>query len=288
MNNGPTKGTPLFGRRRGAAVIDPLNRPELTPQTQAIWEQNARWWDEQIGEGNAFQLQLVWPATERLLEVRPEQSILDLACGNGAFARRLARSGARVLACDFSPTFLEQAKARTVEHAKHVEYRLVDVTDRQQLLGLGERRFDAAVCNLALMDIATITPLLECLSVLLKPKGRFVFSVLHPCFNTTGCTLLVEQEDQEGELRTTPAVKVVRYLSLEPAKGVGIVGQPTPHYYFHRPLHVLFAACFRAGFVLNGLEEPAFAEATTADPLRWDHFPDIPPVLVARLQLTPV
>ena len=209
---------------------------ELTPDTQAVWERNACWWDEQVGEGNAFQKQLVGPATERLLGPQPGQHILDLACGNGVFSRRLAALGTRVLACDFSPSFLEWARARTVEHSERVEYRLVDLTDKRQLLALGERRFDAAVCGMALMDMAAITPLLEGLCVLLKPGGRFVFSVLHPCFNTTGCTMVAEREDRDGELRTTHAVQVKRYLSLGPAKGVGIPGQPVPHYYFDRPL----------------------------------------------------
>jgi len=103
--------------------------------------------------------------------------------------------------------------------------------------------------------MAPITPLLEGLRLLLRSVGRFVFSVLHPCFNSTGCTLVAELEDRGGELQTTHAVKVSRYLPLGPEKGVGIPGQPAAHYYFHRPLSVLFTSCFRAGFVLSGLEE---------------------------------
>src|SRR5262249_14518377 len=178
--------------------------------------------------------------------------VLDLACGNGGFSRRLAALGCRVLACDFSPAFLERARARTVEHAAQDEYRLVHLTDARQLLALGGQQFDAAVCGMALMDMAAIEPLLRGLSVLLRPGGRFVFSVLHPCFNGTGCTLVAELEDRDGELRTAHAVKVIRYLSVPPVRGVGIPGKPAPHYYFHRPLSVLFLACFRAGFALTG------------------------------------
>ncbi|MEA2511894.1 MAG: hypothetical protein QOJ59_1381, partial [Thermomicrobiales bacterium] len=51
----------------------------------------------------------------------------------------------------------------------------------------------------------------------------------------------------------------------------------------------LFGACFAAGFVLDGLEEPAF-EPGTADagrPFSWVNFPEIPPVLAARLRVWP-
>jgi 2-polyprenyl-3-methyl-5-hydroxy-6-metoxy-1,4-benzoquinol methylase len=268
-------------------ATDEHDHPGLTAQTQAIWEHNARWWDEQVGEGNAFQNELIGPATERLLQPRPGQHVLDLACGNGLFSRRLAALGCRVLACDFSPSFLDRARERTTEHADRIDYRLIDLAQKQQLLALGERAFDAAVCGMALMDLAAVTPLLEALAALLRPAARFVFSVLHPCFASTGCTVLAEVEDREGEVRTSHAVKVRRYLSLGPEKGVGIVGQPAPQLYFHRPLGALFGACFRAGFVLTGLEEPAFPERQDTRPLGWRSLPEIPPVLVARMELPP-
>ena len=60
----------------------------LTQQTQDIWDQNALFWDATVGEGNRWQRLLIGPATERLLEVKPGEKVLDVACGNGLFARR--------------------------------------------------------------------------------------------------------------------------------------------------------------------------------------------------------
>ena len=261
--------------------VDALNR-----QTQEIWNRNAEWWDEQTGEGNQFQKVLIGPATERLLALRPGERVLDIACGNGAFSRSMARLGAQVVAFDFSGRFLERAKARTNEHADRIDYRLVDATDEAQLLALGDR-FDAAVCTMALMDMATVEPLMSALSRLLKPGGRFVFSVLHPCFNSSrGIRQVVEQEDRDGELTTAYSVNVSNYIRPASWQGVGIPGQPTAHYYFHRPLSVLLSACFSAGFVLDGLEEPVFDDAEeSARPLSWTNYKEIPPVLVARLRL---
>ena len=46
------------------------------------------------------------------------------------------------------------------------------------------------------------------------------------------------------------------------------------------------SACFSAGFVLDGLEEPVFDDAEeSARPLSWTNYKEIPPVLVARLRL---
>ena len=85
----------------------------LTQESRAIWNAKAAFWDERMGDGNAFQRMLVAPATERLLAPREGELVLDVACGNGVMARRLGALGARVVACDFSDVFIERARART-------------------------------------------------------------------------------------------------------------------------------------------------------------------------------
>lgn len=259
---------------------------ELTRETRAIWDGNAAFWDEQMAEGNTFQLQLVGPSSERLLALRADDLVLELACGNGQFARRLAALGARVVATDFSAVFLERARARTVAHADRIEYRLLDATDEAQLLALGERRFDAVVCSMALMDMTTIDPLMRAVSRLLSPGGRFVCSIMHPCFNSGPITWVVEEQDREGVIESTHAVKVSRYIRPVRSLGLGMWGQPRPHHYFHRSLSDLFGAAFRAGLVMDGLEEPVLdVEPDSARPASWGNFKEIPPVLVARLRV---
>lgn len=259
---------------------------ELNNEARAMWNRNAAFWDERMGEGNQSQRLVTGPASERLLDLKPGEYVLEIACGNGVFARRMAQLGARVLAIDFAEELLKRARSRSPGFADRVEYRLIDATDESQLLGLGRGQFDAAVCNMALMDMATIGPLMFALSQLLKPGGRFVFSVTHPCFNTTGTKLIAAEEDREGELVTTYSVLVTKYLGLGTAKGTAMAGQPAPHYYFNRTLSELFGACFRAGFVLDGLEEPAFGDGVeAARPMSWVNFKEIPHAMIARLRL---
>ncbi|MBA3531803.1 MAG: hypothetical protein H0T73_07790, partial [Ardenticatenales bacterium] len=59
-------------------------------EVRAIWEQNAGYWDDYMGEGNDYHLVLIVPTTERLLAIQPGERVLEIACGNGSFARRLA------------------------------------------------------------------------------------------------------------------------------------------------------------------------------------------------------
>jgi 2-polyprenyl-3-methyl-5-hydroxy-6-metoxy-1,4-benzoquinol methylase len=260
-------------------------REDHNAQAIQAWETNAAFWDEKMGEGNSFFKLLLWPAVEKLLSPTPGERLLDIACGNGLTSRLLANANARVTAFDGSAAMVAVAKQRP--GANEIDYRVLDCTDRQALLALGAGGYDGALCNMALMDIADIDPLMSGLSGLLKPGGRFVFSVLHPCFNNPATVQMGELEDRKGELITTYSVKISRYLTPFTQVGVAMHGQPEPHPYFHRPLSVLLAPALAAGLVLDRLEERAFpaemAGGTTA--LSWSgNFSEIPAALVVRLR----
>jgi 2-polyprenyl-3-methyl-5-hydroxy-6-metoxy-1,4-benzoquinol methylase len=257
-------------------------------ETLEAWDANADFWDERMGEGNDFVEVLIWPATERLLELQPGERVLDVACGNGLTSRRLAAMGAEVVAFDFSPEMIRIARQRTTEHAERIAYHVLDGTDETALLALGTGSFDVALSNMALFDMAEIEPLMRALSHLLRPGGRFVFSVIHPCFNNPHVTQVAEVVDLEGDLVTIYSVKVAGYMTPSAERGAAIAGQPKPQFYFHRPLQVLLGAAFEAGFVLDGLEERAFPPEHKHDrnPLSWGgNYAEIPPVLVARARL---
>lgn len=103
--------------------------------------------------GNSFYRHLVCPAAERLLQIKPDDNVLELACGNGIFARRLSQLGTRVLATDFSPNMIELAKSRTSEEdLRRIFYMTLDVTNESDLDGLvalshKHMGFDAIVCG---------------------------------------------------------------------------------------------------------------------------------------------
>jgi 2-polyprenyl-3-methyl-5-hydroxy-6-metoxy-1,4-benzoquinol methylase len=252
---------------------------------RSAWDANAGFWDERMGEGNEFFSLLIWPATERLLGSVSGKHVLDVACGNGVSSRRLAAAGAKVVGFDFSERMLDRARART--RSPDVEYRLLDATDEQALSSLGRAAFDAAICNMALMDIGDIGIVMAALAVALRPGAPFVVSVLHPCFNNPSSIQMAELEDRAGELVTTYSIKTSRYARPFTQPGIAIPGQPTPHPYFHRPLSLFLAPAFAAGFVVDALDEPTFEPDVTAGttPLSWSgRFSEIPPVLIARLR----
>jgi 2-polyprenyl-3-methyl-5-hydroxy-6-metoxy-1,4-benzoquinol methylase len=259
----------------------------INDEIRGAWNKNAAFWDERMGEGNEFVEVLVWPATERLLDLRSGERVLDVACGSGLSTRRLAAKGAEVVAFDFAEDMIARARARSCPHAERIQYLVLDATDEAALLALGEHRFDAALCHMALFDMAELSPLMRALTRLLRPGGRFVFSVLHPCFNSSQHTLVAEMEETEAGIVRRHAIKVFGYLQSTVSPGWALHDQPNPHPLCHRPLHELFGAGFAAGLLLDGLEESAFpaTHAPRRDPLSWGaSFCEIPPVLVARMR----
>ena len=48
--------------------------------------------------------------------------VLDLACGHGRIANRLAQRGAQVTGLDATPLFLEQARRDAAERGVEVDY----------------------------------------------------------------------------------------------------------------------------------------------------------------------
>lgn len=258
---------------------------DVNAEARRIWDTNAEWWDDKIGDGNQFQIELIEPSTERLLGAVAGETVLDIGCGAGRFARRMADLGAYVVAFDFSERFIARAQERTPSKTKSIEYHVMDATDKEQLLALGAKRFDAAVATMALMDMAAIETLMGALRELLKFGGRFVLSVMHPCFDSSHTRKFAEQVMSDGRIAINRGVMISGYLTPTAYKAEGIVGQPEPQYYFHRPLSILFNAGFREGFIVDGFEEPAFQTGLDDAAAVWWRHPDIPPILVVRMRL---
>ena len=187
----------------------------LGSEVRRIWDGNAEFWDSRMGDGNRWHRELIAPNQERLLGLREGEAVLDVACGNGNFARRMAELGADVVGFDVSEKMIERAKARGSDGPGRTEYRVIDASDGEAVRSLGRRRFDAAVCTMAMMDMPTISPMLSALGHVLKPGGRFVFSVMHPCFNSTSTRFVLEESDRGEAVKQEYSLRISEYI--EPA-----------------------------------------------------------------------
>ena len=215
------------------------------------WEENAVFWDSFMGaHSNAFHRLTVRPKVTELLNVQPDDFILDIACGNGNYSAYLAERGVSVVAFDYSPKMIELAKNRQSHLIDRIEFVVADATDHKSLLSLRRQKpFTKAVSNMAVMDISEIATLFRCVNQMLATNGVFVFATQHPCFVT-----LTE-----------------KYMTPHSYYGEAIKGQPQKQCYYHRSLQDIFHVCFQSGFVIDGFYEECFG----------DH-KEIPAVMIVR------
>lgn len=206
------------------------------------WETNAVFWDDYMGdESNYFHCDMVRPSTEKLLDVKFGDFILDIACGSGNFSAYLAKRGVRVVAFDYSEKMIELAKKRRHDVLDYVSFNVCDATEYEELMSLKcERLFDKAVANMAIMDIARIEPLFKAVYEMLVDGGSFVFATHHPAFTF-----------ERGD-----------YFTSCINKGDAIEGQPRKQNYYHRSMQDILNVGFKAGFVCDGFYEVPFPNET--------------------------
>ena len=106
-------------------------------------------------------------------------SVLDLACGHGRISREIARRGGSVVGVDLSEKLIDKARAIDANEPSGISYFNADAASGSILQ---DQVFDAVVSSFGLSDIDDLDGALRTVARVLVPGGRFVFSLLHPCF----------------------------------------------------------------------------------------------------------
>lgn len=115
--------------------------------------------------------------------VKPQSRVLDLGCGPGLYASRLARLGHEVTGMDFSKRSIEYARQSAKEQGLMIEYFY------QNYLTLDYTEiFDAVIliyCDLGVFADAERNLLLTKIYQALKPGGVFIFDLFNDNFVQT-------------------------------------------------------------------------------------------------------
>ncbi len=213
------------------------------------------WYGQKQGDtGDLWHRTLIDPGLfSRLGELPPATRVLDLGCGNGYIARALARSGASVVGVDSSRELIEAARAREATEPLGITYVVAEAAD---LATISTASIDVAVANMSLMDISDGAGAIREVGRVVRPGGRFVASISHPCFDVdtrSGWTIEITTEG------TRVYRKVTGYRTphsdtypwdLGDGRTVRTVG-------YHRPLSWYATTLRESGFVLVALDEPA-------------------------------
>jgi SAM-dependent methyltransferase len=90
-----------------------------------------------LADVNESDVDAIW----RLLKLEPDMEVLDLACGHGRIANRLAERGARVTGLDATALFLDRARRDAASRGVEVDY----VEGDMRLLPWTDERFDCVL-----------------------------------------------------------------------------------------------------------------------------------------------
>ena len=209
------------------------------------WGKVANWYNNLIEKGqDSYQKKLILPNLIRLLEVRRGEVILDLACGQGFFARELAKLGAKVIGVDISPELINIAK-----QDKTVEYR---VSSADKLDFLKNESVDKILIVLSLQNIDNPNEVIKEVSRVLKPKGKLFMVLNHPAFRIPKESSWGWDSDKKTQYR-----RLDSYIS-ESKESIQMHPGDKPWektVSFHRPLQFYFKALNKNNLLVSRLEE---------------------------------
>ncbi|MDP6476824.1 MAG: class I SAM-dependent methyltransferase [Nitrospinaceae bacterium] len=212
-----------------------------------LWDQASRWYDSLVGmSGSDYHRTILMPGVLRMLELKAGRCVLDLACGQGVLSRYLLQKKLKPEGLDSSEQLLRMARSRS---EKSIPYHLGNAGDTAILEG---KKFDGVACILAVQNMENIESVLKNVARWLKPSGKFVMVLTHPCFRIPRQSNWGWDGDKKTGYR-----RIDRYANeMEiPILTPPFVDKDNFTMTYHRPLQSYFSALLKAGLCVDSMEE---------------------------------
>lgn len=222
------------------------------------WGRVAGWYDQLVGgAGSEYHRHVVLPGIQRLIGEAAGKRVLDVACGQGVLCRLLAKAKAEVTGVDAAAELIEAAKSyRDLPIHYHV-------ADARELDFLPREAFDVATCVLAIQNIHPIQDVFNTVARRLKPGGRFIVVMMHPCFRGAKESSWGWDDEKKVQYR-----RVDRYLIPRKAPIFAAPGKKDGAYTwtFHKPMSDYVKAARKSGMLIDAMEEWSSHKASDSGP----------------------
>jgi ubiquinone/menaquinone biosynthesis C-methylase UbiE len=117
------------------------------------------------------------PAMRKLIGNVQGKKVIDCGCGFGCHAIESALQGAHVTAIDISATMLDLAREEARKAGVTIDFLVQDMTEMKDIV---DSSFDVAISSLAICF--SMPEFFKEVHRILKPRGVFCFSEVHPIF----------------------------------------------------------------------------------------------------------
>jgi len=217
-------------------------------QNDLQWERHAAWWQREFSDGADPEYEdQILPLVARQLQ--GARRVLDIGCGEGQVARRIASTGAEVVGVDPTAAQVEMARRR----AGGPRY----VRAGAEALPCRDGSFDTVVICLALEHVDAFETAIDEVARVLEPGGRFILLLCHPLLQAPGSAWIDDRILGEMYWRVGAYLADERRFD-EVAPGVDLL-------FVHRPLSRYVHAMGRAGLLIDDMvEEPPPARVIEA------------------------
>jgi len=245
------------------ASLAPLTAPATPDAPTTHWGEVADWYDQLVGEaGSEFHREVVLPGAIRLLGAKAGDAVLDIACGQGVLCRLLARQGVQTTGLDAAVDLIRMARDRNAQLPPESVKPVYQTADVRDLSALDEESFTAAACLLAIQNINPIAPVFRGVARLLKPMGRLVLVMMHPCFRGPKESSWGWDERAMVQYRRVDRYLLPRKIPIvtHPGKGKDYTWS------FHKPIEAYAKALRNAGLLIDAMEEWPSHKTSTSGP----------------------
>lgn len=226
--------------------------PKRHPSIRTSWDPVARWYHGWVGKrGSLYHRKVAIPTVLELAELSAGQRLLDIGCGQGVLAPHVRRVGVDYVGIDASKALLKQARRN---HTQQATFCHGDAGRMLSVPQIARHAFDVAVFMLSIQDMEPLEAVIASASDALKPHGRLVIFMTHPCFRVPRASGWGFDPNRKLTYR-----RVDRYLAemRVPMKAYAEVSKQArgSTLSFHRPLTCYINTLARHGLVLDRLDE---------------------------------
>ncbi len=198
------------------------------------------------------------------------QTVIDIGCGEGRFCRLLAERGAIVTGVDLTEPLIEQARAFGSEGETYI------VGDAEDLEGVPDGSFDAAVSYIVLVDLLDYRRSVREAYRVLRPGGSFVVCNVHPMRSA-----VIDFGGWIQDLDRKLFYPVDNYTEEGPRE---FKWWSRSFINMHRTLSSYVSAFLEAGFVLEALHEPVPSEEQLLEHPEFDDELRVPNFVIFALK----